>query len=184
MGLRPLNMIHGMFGLIARIKQARAERLRRKKLMAEQSERIAKGFREVQTAAELVRQSVRGMGPRGEVVSIGDGFFVERTEDGRERTVLIEKLRELPPLPHRAVLDVHVAKLNEYRAKLDEFTAKFNEFREKAEKAGITRNHPSVAALAGIPRLGIPPLALPKLEIPPLELPELPKFDITAPPKL
>lgn len=177
MGLRPLNMIHGMFGLIARIKQARAERLRRRKLMADQSECIAKSFREVRTAAELARQAARGMGPHGVVVSIGDGFFVERTEDGRERTVLIDKFQELPPLPTREELGAQAAKLNEYRAKLDEF-------REKAEKAGLTRNHPSVAALAGIPRLGIPPLALPKLEIPPLEPPEPPKFDFMAPPKL
>ena len=161
-----------MFGLIARIKQARAERLRRKKLMEEQDARIARGFRELHTAVELVGQVAGGRGPRGNVVRIGDGFFVERTEDGKERAVLIEKLRELPPLPPRAVLDVHVAKLNEYRAKLGEFTAKFDEFREKAEKAGFTNNHPSVLALAEI---------LP-LEPPKLDLPELPKFDITAPP--
>ena len=79
-----------MFGLIARIKQARAERLRREKLMEEQDARIARGFRELHTAVELVGQVAGGRGPRGNVVRIGDGFFVERTEDGKERTVLLE----------------------------------------------------------------------------------------------
>ena len=48
-GLRSLNRMQGMFGLIARIKQARAERLRREKLMEEQAARIARGFRELYT---------------------------------------------------------------------------------------------------------------------------------------
>lgn len=92
-----------MFGLIARIKQARAERLRREKLLEEQHARIVQGFREVDTAVELVVQTLNGRGPRGNVLRIGDGFYVERNADGSESTVLLEKGQ--PQERHTAKLD-------------------------------------------------------------------------------
>ena len=96
-----------MFGLINRIKQARAERLRREKLMAEQGARIAKGFAELHTAVELVAQAASGRGPRGDVLRIGDGFYVERAEDGSDRTVYLEK----NPAQER-----YIAKLDNFQA--------------------------------------------------------------------
>ena len=92
-----------MFGIIARIKQARAERLRREKLLEEQHARIVQGFREVDTAVELVAQTLSGRGPRGNVLRIGDGFYVERNADGSESTVLLEKGQ--PQERHTAKLD-------------------------------------------------------------------------------
>lgn len=100
--------MQGMFGLIARIKQARAERLRREKLMEEQAARIARGFRELHTAVELVGKAASGRGPRGKVVRIGDGFFVERTEDGKERTVLLE---------HNPADEPYKAKLEDFKVR-------------------------------------------------------------------
>ena len=92
-----------MFGLIARIKQARAERLRREKLLEELHARIVQGFREVDTAVELAAQTLSGRGPRGNVLRIGDGFYVERNADGSESTVLLEKGQ--PQERHTAKLD-------------------------------------------------------------------------------
>lgn len=96
-----------MFGLIKRIKAARQEDIRRRALMAEQDARIAKGFSELNTAVELVAQVASGRGPRGDVLRIGDGFYVERAEDGSDRTVYLEK----NPAQER------------YTAKLDNFQA-------------------------------------------------------------
>lgn len=97
-----------MFGFIARIKQARNERLRKEKLMAEQSARIAKGFAELHTYVELVAQAASGRGPQGEVLRIGDGFYVERAEDGSERSVNLEKNPE----------DHYTAHLDNFQASL------------------------------------------------------------------
>lgn len=91
-----------MFGLIKRIKAARQADIRRRELMAEQDARIAKGFAELHTAVELVAQAESGRGPRGDVLRIGDGFYVERAEDGSERTVYLEKH---PVQEHAARLD-------------------------------------------------------------------------------
>lgn len=96
-----------MFGLINRIKQARAYRLKQKKLMAEQDARIAKGFAELDTAVELINQAASGRGPRGSVLRIGDGFYVERAEDGSDRTVYLEKN---PAREH------YIAKLDNFQA--------------------------------------------------------------------
>ena len=96
-----------MFGLIKRIKAARQEDVRRRALMAEQDARIAKGFAELHTAVELVVQAGSGRGPRGDVLCIGDGFYVERAEDGTERIVLI---------PHSA-LETHVARVDRFTAR-------------------------------------------------------------------
>ena len=41
------------------------------------------------TTELLSVQAESGRGPRGDVLQIGDGFYVERAEDGSERTVLI-----------------------------------------------------------------------------------------------
>ena len=96
-----------MFGLIKRIKAARQEDVRRRALMAEQDARIAKGFAELHTAVELVAQAGSGRGPRGYVLCIGDGFYVERAEDGTELTVLI----------HHSALETHVARVDRFTAR-------------------------------------------------------------------
>lgn len=105
-----------MFGLIARIKKTRSERLRKEKLMAEQDARIAKGFAEMRTSVELAAQAAAGRGPQGCVLRVGDGFYVERAEDGSERTVYLE---QSPAQDH------HTAKLDNFQASLDShhFTA-------------------------------------------------------------
>ena len=192
-----------MFGLIARIKQARAERLRRKKLMEEQDARIARGFRELHTAVELVGQVAGGRGPRGEVVRIGDGFFIERTEDGKEHTVLLE---------HNPADEVHKAKVENFKAMvgmnpnwhklqqealarrseawmtthlavLECYAARVDACRARLEKAGYTKDHPIVYALtkhAAAARMDFPNPWTPKPETPPLEplTLALPKLEI------
>ena len=95
-----------MLGFIKRIKADRQADIRRRELMAEQDARIAEGFGALRTAAELVAQAASGRGPIGEVVEIGDGFFVERSEDGTTRTVL---------LPN-SVLEPHVARVDRFTA--------------------------------------------------------------------
>ena len=96
-----------MFGLIKRINAARQADIRRRELMAEQDARIAKGFAELHTAVELVVQAESGRGPRGDVLRIGDGFYVERAEDGSDRTVYLEK----NPAQER-----YIAKLDNFQA--------------------------------------------------------------------
>ena len=123
-----------MFGLIARIKQARAERLRREKLLEEQHARIVQGFREVDTAVELVAQTLSGRGPRGNVLRIGDGFYVERNADGSESTVLLEKGQPQ---------ERHTAKLDNFKASV-----------------GLSISPPEIQA-PEIPRVEIPALNLP-----------------------
>ncbi len=95
-----------MLGFIKRIKADRQADIRRRELMAEQDARIAEGFGALRTAAELVAQAASGRGPIGEVLCIGDGFYVERAEDGTERIVLI---------PHSA-LETHVARVDRFTA--------------------------------------------------------------------
>ena len=84
-------------------------------------------------------------------------------------------------------MTTHLAVLEYYAAKVDACRA-------RVEKAGYTKEHPVVDALvkhAAAARMDVPnpwmpkpEIQIPPLEPPTLELPELPKFDITAPPKL
>lgn len=99
-----------MLRLIARIKNARAERLRKEQFKAEQDARITKGFAELRTSVELVAQTATGRGPQGFVLRVGDGFYVERAEDGSERTVYLEE----SPVQER-----HTAKPDNFQANLD-----------------------------------------------------------------
>lgn len=137
-----------MFGLIARIKQARAERLRREKLLEEQHARIVQGFREVDTAVELVAQTLSGRGPRGNVLRIGDGFYVERNADGSESTVLLEKGQPQ---------ERHTAKLDNFKASV-----------------GLSISPPEIQA-PEIPRVEIPALNLPEIPALHFTAPQPPK---------
>ena len=196
-----------MFGLIARIKQAWAERLRRKKLMEEQDARIARGFRELHTAVELVGQVAGGRGPRGEVVRIGDGFFIERTEDGKEHTVLLE---------HNPADEVHKAKVENFKAMagmnpnwhklqqealarrseawrtthlaaLECYAARVDVYRARLEKAGYLKEHPVDEALTkhAAARMNVPKPEKPPLEPPTLDMlkPEIPPLELPEMPK-
>lgn len=166
-----------MFGLIERIKQARAERLRRKKLMEEQDERIERGFAELRTALGLVAQAANGLGPRGNVVRIGDGFFVERTDDGKERTVFIENNQEELARRGEELTAIH-------RAVLDRYAAKVDEVRLRAESYGYTKDHPVVDALskhAAAARMDFPNPWAPNPEIPQVEIPRLDITGLTLP---
>ena len=170
--------------------------------MEEQDARIARGFRELHTAVELVGQVAGGRGPRGNVVRIGDGFFVERTEDGKERTVLLEHNPADEPysmnqnwykLEQEALARRSEAWMTTHLAVLECYAAKVDAYRARVEKAGYTKEHPVVDALvkhAAAARMDVPNPWMPKpeIQIPPLEpptldLPKLPKFDFTAPPR-
>lgn len=137
-----------MFGLIARIKQARAERLRREKLLEEQHARIVQGFREVDTSVELVAQTLSGRGPRGNVLRIGDGFYVERNADGSESIVLLEKGQPQ---------ERHTAKLDNFKASV-----------------GLSISPPEIQA-PEIPRVEIPALNLPEIPALHFTAPQPPK---------
>ena len=173
-----------MFGLVARIKRARAERLRREKLMEEQDERIERGFAELRTAVELVVQAANGLGPRGNVVRIGDGFFVERTDDGKERTVFIESNQEKLARRGEELTAIH-------RAVLERHAAKVDECRELIEKAGYTKDNPVVDALSKhaaaarmyFPNPWAPNPEIPQVEIPRLDLTGLALQELPAPPR-
>ena len=100
-----------MFGFITRLLGDRQADIRRRALMAQQDARIAAGFGALRTAVELVGQSAAGRGPSGEVVEIGDGFYVEQYADGSRRTVVLDKAK------------VQSARLDSFVAHVDRFPA-------------------------------------------------------------
>lgn len=75
-----------MFDFLKQRKQRNAERQR---LSDEQDACIKRGFREMDTAVELVQQMARGELPTVEITEIGDGFYVERHADGSLHTVVL-----------------------------------------------------------------------------------------------
>ncbi|CAM4265992.1 hypothetical protein COAQ111491_14000 [Comamonas aquatilis] len=131
-----------MLGLIARIKKARADRRLKEKLMAEQSARIAKGFAELHTSVELVAQAASGRGPQGEVLRIGDGFYVERAEDGTERSVNLEKN---PEDRYTAHLDNFQASLGDgsppHRFTIDVYRARADDCARDVDAHRLARGH-------------------------------------------
>lgn len=80
-----------MFGLIKRHKERMAE-------IDRKHQQVMRGFRALDTARELLLQSVRGELPPVEIVQIGDGFYVEQYPDGSRKTVVLDKSKV--PLAH------------------------------------------------------------------------------------
>lgn len=97
---------------------------------------IERGFRALDTAAELLRQHSRGELPPFDIVEIGDGFYVEQRPDGSRRLVVLDKSKAPPPAhlenyvahvdgwsfapPDQEQLEAHKAKLNAHMHKVDE----------------------------------------------------------------
>lgn len=77
-----------MLEFLNRRKQLQEEKQRHSD---EQDARIERGFREIDTAVELVQQMARGELPPNDIVEIGDGFYVEQHPDGSRKVVMLDK---------------------------------------------------------------------------------------------
>ena len=164
-----------MFGIFKRHKERMAE-------IERKHEHVMQGYRRLDLARELLRQSARGELPLVEIVEIGEGFYVERRPDGSRNTVVLDKSK-IPA----ARLDAHIARAEStntvgykwpsleqteaYKAKLDAYTARVQaSARELDERAKLWAEQ---ALAAGT-----------KFDTPTIETPEAPQIDppsITAP---
>lgn len=129
-----------------------------------QDAEIERGFRALKTAGHLVRLSEQGkFFPRGVIVEIGDGFYVEKMENGELKKMVWDDAFGVYQILTSASLTL-------YSAKIDCYAEKVRRYANIAEQAGFTKDHPFVKSIGDF-RIDIP-----KPEIPPIPLiPLIPK---------
>ena len=150
-----------MFGIFKRHKERMAE-------VERKHEQVMQGFRKLDTARELLRQSASGELPPDNIVEIGDGFYVVQNPDGSRATVILD--RSKVPV---ARVESFAAKPGVFQAKMDAYASQVERYAQLAKQAGLTSEHPSVKAMLE----NVPKLEVPKLEVPKLEIPEPPRFE-------
>ncbi len=96
-----------MFGFFKRHKERMAE-------VERKHEQVMQGFRKLDTARELLRQSASGELPPDNIVEIGDGFYVVQNPDGSRATVILDRSK------------VSVARVERFDAAPDQYAATLN----------------------------------------------------------